>query len=127
MLRHDAEEIEAEAPEEIVDRVAAIDIAKASGKVCTWVPHPSGAGKRLTRVWDVSATTNAIMALADQLADQGIERIVVEATSDYWRPFVYLLAARGLTTWLVNARDVKQVPGRPKTDKLDAVWLGQAQ
>lgn len=50
---------------------------------------------------------------------------MVEATSDYWRPFVYLLAARGLTTWLVNARDVKQVPGRPKTDKLDAVWLAK--
>jgi hypothetical protein len=50
MLRHDAEEIEAEAPEEIVERVAAIDIAKASGTVCTRVPHPSGAGRRLTRV-----------------------------------------------------------------------------
>jgi len=42
-----------------------------------------------------------------------------------WRPFLYLLEARGLDTWLVNARDVKQVPGRPKTDKLDAVWLAK--
>jgi transposase len=49
----------------------------------------------------------------------------VESTSDYWRPFVYLLEARGLCVWLVNARDVKQVPGRPKTDKLDAVWLAK--
>jgi transposase len=40
-----------------------------------------------------------------------------------WRPFVYLLEARGLVVWLVNARDVKHLPGRPKTDKLDAVWL----
>lgn len=125
MLSHDPQEIEAEAAEQIVERAAAIDIAKASGKVCTRVPHPSGAGRRLTTVWDVAATTNAIMALADQLVAQGIERIVVEATSDYWRPFVYLLAARGLTTWLVNARDVKQVPGRPKTDTLDAVWLAK--
>jgi transposase len=50
---------------------------------------------------------------------------VVESTSDYWRPFVYLLQAHGLLVWLVNARDVKQVPGRPKTDRLDAVWLGK--
>jgi transposase len=55
----------------------------------------------------------------------GIERTVVESTSDYWRPFFYLLEARGLLVWLVNARDVKQVPGRPKTDKLDAVWLAK--
>jgi transposase len=79
----------------------------------------------VTRVWDVPATTNAIVELSDHLACQGIERVVVESTSDYWRPFLYLLEARGLDTWLVNARDVKQVPGRPKTDKLDAVWLAK--
>ena len=73
----------------------------------------------------MAATTNAIMALADELAELGIERVVVESTSDYWRPFFYLLEARGLLVWLVNARDVKQVPGRPKTDKLDAVWLAK--
>ena len=79
----------------------------------------------MTKVWDVQATTNAIMALADELAEAGIERVVVESTSDYWRAFVYLFQARGITTWLVNARDVKQVPGRPKTDKIDAVWLAK--
>ncbi len=62
------------------------------------------------------------MDLADTLAEQGIGRVVVETTSDYWRPFVYLYQARGLVVWLVNAHDVKNVPGRPKTDKLDAVW-----
>jgi transposase len=118
-------QVEVDEHEQIVERVAAIDVAKASGMVCTRVPHPTTAGKRLTRVWEVSATTNAIIALADQLAGQGIERVVVESTSDYWRPFVYLLEARGLSVWLVNARDVKQVPGRPKTDKLDAVWLAK--
>jgi transposase len=49
----------------------------------------------------------------------------VESTSDYWRPFFYLLEAGGLTVHLVNARDVKNVPGRPKTDTLDAVWLAK--
>ena len=121
----DGRQVEVDEHEQIVERVAAIDVAKASGMVCTRVPHPTTAGKRLTRVWEVAATTNAIIELADQLAGQGIERVVVESTSDYWRPFVYLLEARGLSVWLVNARDVKQVPGRPKTDKLDAVWLAK--
>jgi transposase len=76
-------------------------------------------------VWEVRSTTNAIIALAEQLLGEGIERVVVESTSDYWRPFLYLLEAHGLLVWLVNARDVKQVPGRPKTDKLDAVWLAK--
>src|SRR5712691_10762805 len=121
----DVQEIDADGEAEVVERVAAIDVAKASGMVCTRVPHASVAGRRVTRVWEVRSTTNAILALADELVDQGIERVVVESTSDYWRPFVYLLEACGLSVWLVNAREVKQVPGRPKTDKLDAVWLAK--
>jgi transposase len=58
-----------------------------------------------------SKATNAIVELADQLRRERIEGVVVESTSAYWRLFVYLLQARGLTVWLVNARDVKQVPG----------------
>jgi hypothetical protein len=111
--------------EEIVERVAAIDVAKASGMVCTRVPHASKPGRGVTSVWSVDATTNAICALAEQLASEGVERVVLEATSDYWRPFYYLLEAQGLVVWLVNACDVKNVPGRPKTDKLDAVWLAK--
>jgi transposase len=115
--------VEAEEHEEIVARVAAIDVAKASGVVCTRVPHPAKPGRRATKVWQVPATTNAIIELAEQLACQGIQRVVVESTSDYWRAFFYLLEARGLVVWLINARDVKHLPGRPKTDRLDAVWL----
>ena len=91
------EEIDAEDSSRWWSGSAAIDVAKASGKVCTRVPHPHIAGRRVTRVWDVGATTNAIMALAEQLARQGIERVMVESTSDYWRPFVYLLEAHGLS------------------------------
>jgi transposase len=113
------------ADEEIVARVAAIDVAKDSGMVCTRVPHPSLPGRRTSTVWSVSARTSSIIELAERLAAEGVERVVLEATSDYWRPFYYLLEARGLVVWLVNARDVKNVPGRPKTDKLDAVWLAK--
>ena len=47
----------------------------------------------------------------------------MEATSDYWKPVFYVLEAAGFETWLVNAKDVKHLPGRPKTDKLDCIWL----
>ncbi|WP_276982335.1 IS110 family transposase [Ferrimicrobium acidiphilum] len=119
------DEVDVNEQEERLERVAAIDVAKASGKVCTRVPHASVERRRVTKVWDVATTTNALMNLGDELVEMGIERVVVESTSDYWRPFFYLLEARGLVVWLVNARDVKNVPGRPKTDKLDAVWLAK--
>ncbi len=121
----DVLQLDVEDEEEVLARVAAIDVAKASGMVCTRVPHEKTPGRRVTRVWQVSATTNAIIDLADQLVGAGIERVVLESTSDYWRPFFYLLEARGVRVWLVNARDVKNVPGRPKTDKLDAIWLAK--
>jgi transposase len=119
------QQVEVEEREEIVERVAAIDVAKASGMVCTPMPHATKPGQRVTTVWQVPSTTTAILELAEQLAGEGIQRVVVESTSDYWRPFVYLLEARGLVVWLVNAHDVKHLPGRPKTDKLDAVWLAK--
>src|SRR5829696_1879153 len=125
LVAQDGESVEVEETEELVARVAAIDVAKASGMVCTRVPHPAKPGQRATKVWQVPATTNAIIELAEQLACQGIQRVVVESTSDYWRAWLYLLEARGLVVWLVNARDVKHLPGRPKTDKLDAVWLAR--
>jgi transposase len=52
-----------------------------------------------------------------------VTRVVMEATSDYWKPVFYLLEAAGFETWLVSAKDVKHLPGRPKTDKLDCIWL----
>ncbi|MEU1409713.1 IS110 family transposase [Streptomyces sp. NPDC005728] len=121
----DAAAEESEQGPELVERVAAIDIAKASGMVCTRVPHEDKPGRKVQRVWNVAATSGAILELADHLICQGITRVVMEATSTYWKPFFFLLEARGLECWLVNARDVKNVPGRPKTDKLDSVWLAK--
>jgi transposase len=121
-MERDFQVIEAVEGEKLLQRVGAIDVAKASGKVCVRLP---GRQRRITKVFDLAATTNAIMNLADELVEMGIERVVVESTSDYWRAFFYLLEARRLCVWLVNARDVKNVSGRPKTDKLDAVWLAK--
>ena len=119
------QEIEDEDHEQLLERVAAVDVAKASGMVCTRMPHESKLGRRVTKVWQVDATTNAIIELGEQLVGLGVERVTVESTSDYWRPWVYLLEAAGLRVQLVNAHQVKHVPGRPKTDKLDAVWLAK--
>jgi transposase len=116
---------EIEQAQEIVERVAAIDIAKASGMVCVRTPHEDKPGKRVQRVFNTLATSGAILDLADHLICQGVTRVVMEATSTYWKSFFFLLESRGLQCWLVNARDVKNVPGRPKTDKLDAIWLAK--
>jgi transposase len=119
------QEIEDEGHERIVERVAAIDVAKASGMVCVRVPHASRPGRRVSRVWEVAATTGAVTGLGDHLACQGIEKVTVESTSDYWRIWFYLLEAAGLDVQLVNAREARNMPGRPKTDKLDSVWLAK--
>ena len=120
------EEIPDEEHEQVFERVCAIDVSKEFGTVCVRQPNESNpAGRRISRVWDVKATMNAVIGLADHLVCQQIEKVTIESTSDYWRVWFYVLEAQGLEVQLVNARDVKSVPGRPKTDKLDAVWLAK--
>ena len=109
--------------EEIVARVAALDIGKAELVCCVRVPHEDKPGRRCQEVKTYSTMTRSLLGMADHLRCLGVSRVVMEATSDYWKPVFYLLEAQGLEVWLVNARDVKHLPGRPKTDKLDAVWL----
>jgi transposase len=105
---------------EIIERVAALDVGKAEVVCCVRVPGPGG--RRMQEVRTTSTMTSALLALGDWLASLGVTRVVMEATSDYWRAPFYLLEDR-FETWLVNAKDVKHLPGRPKTDRLDAVWL----
>lgn len=125
MVMKEPEEIPDEAREQMFERVCAIDVAKNAGKVCVRLPAVSGTGRRVSRVWDVPARSRAVADLADELVELGVAKVTVESTSDYWRIWFYLLEARGLDVQLVNARDVKNLPGRPKTDKLDAVWLAK--
>jgi transposase len=109
--------------EEVVARVAALDIGKAEVVCCVRVPHEDKPGRRCQEVTTHSTMTRSLLAMSDHLRCVGVSRVVMEATSDYWKPVFYLLEAQGLDPWLVNAKDVKHLPGRPKTDKLDAVWL----
>ena len=111
--------------EEIIARVAALDIGKKELVCCIRVPGAGKRGRRLQEVATYSTMTRSLLTLAERLGALGVTRVVMEATSDYWRPVFYLLEAYGFQVWLVNARDVKHLPGRPKTDKLDAVWLAK--
>jgi transposase len=115
---HDSED-----SEEIIERVAALDIGKAELVACIRVPSPDRPGRRAQEITTYSTMTRSLLGLAERLIELGVTRVVMEATSDYWKPVFYILEAQGLGPWLVNAKDVKHLPGRPKTDKLDAVWL----
>jgi transposase len=117
--------IDDEEHDRIYGRVAAVDVAKDSGMVCTRTPHRSRPGARQSTVWTVKARMAAIRALGRQLKADGIEMVTLEATSDYWRIWFYVLEAAGLAVQLVNAAQAKNLPGRPKTDKLDAMWLAR--
>jgi transposase len=111
--------------EELIARVAALDIGKAELVCCVRVPGAGKRGRRLQEVRTYPTMTRSLLQLADRLGELGVTRVVMEATSDYWKSPFYLLEAHGFEVWLVNAKDVKHLPGRPKTDRLDAVWLAK--
>ena len=101
-------------------RCAGIDISKKDAKVCIRVQGGNGR-KTSSTVTTWGSMTNQILALRDHLAAQQVTVVIMESTSDYWRPFYYLLEA-DFQVLLVNAREVKNVPGR-KSDVSDAAWL----
>jgi transposase len=107
------------------ERVAGIDVAKAKADVCTRLPPQRDGGRRASRVEEVPARAVEITALAGRLLADGVELVMMESTSDYWRIWFYLLEAAGLRVQLVNSRHARQLAGRPKTDKLDAQWIAR--
>jgi transposase len=105
-------------------RCAGLDISKRDAKVCVRVAG-TGRGRAAQTVTTWSSVTSQILALRDHLATEQVTCVVMEATSDYWKPFYYLLEdLPGAEVILVNARHVKNLPGR-KTDVADATWLAQ--
>ncbi len=73
--------IDDEDHERVHDRVAAIDVAKDSGMVCTRTPRPSRPGARQSTVWTVRARMGVIGKLGRQLKTGGIEIVTLESTS----------------------------------------------
>jgi transposase len=116
--------------EELHARCAGVDIGKKNAKVCLRVPGPNPAGRRKAdrvseKVTTWGSMTNQILALREHLLEHRVTCVVMEATSDYWKPYYYLLEdLPGCEVMLVNARHVKNLPGR-KSDVNDATWLAQ--
>lgn len=108
-----------------VERVAALDLGKAGLEACVRVPHPDRPGRRVQEVRSFATTTARLLELTDWLRCERVSVVVMESTSDYWKGVYYLLEAEGFECRLANAREVKNVPGRAKTDKADAVWLAK--
>ena len=93
------------------ERAAGIDIAKAKADVCTRLPPQRDGGRRASRVEEVPARAREILDLAVRLISDGVELVVMESTSDYWRIWFYLLEAAGLNVQLVNSSHARQLAG----------------
>ena len=104
------------------DRCAGLDISKRDVKACLRTPG-TRRNQRRSEVRTFATTTNDLLALRDWLVAERVSLVVMEGTGDYWRAPYYLLED-ALNVELVNARQVKAMPGR-KTDVADSVWLAQ--
>jgi transposase len=104
-------------------RCAGLDVSKRDAKVCVRVASGGRAAARST-VTTWGSVANQVLALREHLIGEQVTLVVMEATGDYWKPFYYLLEDGPFEVMLVNARHVKNLPGR-KTDVSDAAWLAQ--
>ena len=108
-----------------VQRVAGLDIAKAGVEVTIRVPSDTTPGRRQQETRTFTATRAGLLSLADWLRCWGVTKLGMEATGDYWKPVFFLLESRGFDCELYNAAQVKALPGRPKTDRADSIWLAK--
>ena len=107
------------------ERVAGLDIAKAGVEVTIRVPSGTTASRRQQETRSFGTTRAELESLGDWLACWGVTRAGMEATGDYWKPAFFVLESRGFDCQLYNAGQVKALPGRPKTDRADSVWLAR--
>lgn len=114
---------EVQEQDRMVDRVAAIDVGKNELKVCVRVPGDQP-GRRRQEVRTFPSRTGSILQLSDWLRFEQVALVVMEATGDYWKPPFYLLED-DFECWLLDAKQVKHLPGRAKTDREDAIWLAK--
>jgi transposase len=107
------------------ERVAGIDIGKAVIMVTVRVPGDARRGRRQQETREFRAVRKDLLALAGWLRCWQVTKVGMEATGDYWKPVYFLLEREGFDCVLYHASQVKALPGRPKTDKLDSVWLAK--
>jgi transposase len=105
------------------DRVCGIDIGKAGMAATIRVPSDANPARRAAETRSFGTTKREVLALADWLRSWQVPAVVMEATSDYWKGPFYRLEAEGFECVLADARQVKNLPGRPKRDQSDSRWL----
>jgi transposase len=108
--------------ETVVERPGALDVHKAQVTACVRVPAEHGSGRE-QHVVEFSTTVAGLLTLRDWLTAHGVTQVTMEATGVFWKP-IWAILEDEFELLLVNARHVKQVPGR-KTDVKDAEWLCQ--
>jgi transposase len=104
-------------------RVCGIDIGKAGMAATIRVPSDRDPSRRMSETREFGTAKRDVLALADWLRAWQVPAVVMEATSDYWKPVFYRLEAEGFECVLADARQVKNLPGRPKRDPSDSRWL----
>ena len=107
------------------ERAAGIDIGKQMITVTVRVPSGRRKNGRQQETPEFGTTRRQLLHLADWLRARGAERAGTESTSDYWKPVFFPLEQQGFDCVPCQASQVKVLPGRPKTDKLDSVWLAK--
>ena len=107
--------------ERVIERPGALDVHKEQVTAC--VRTPAGGGRREQHVAEFKTTVQGLLGLRDWLSAHGVTHVVMEASGVYWKP-PWAILEDEFQCMLVNARHVKQVPGR-KTDVSDAAWLCQ--
>jgi len=105
------------------DRVCGIDIGKAGMVATIRVPSDRDPARRAAETRSFGTTRREVLALADWLRSWQVPAVVMEATSDYWKGPFYRLEAEGFECVLADAKQVKNLPGRPKRDPADSRWL----
>jgi transposase len=105
------------------DRVCGIDIGKAGMAATIRVPSDRDRSRRMSETREFGTTRREVLALADWLRCWQVPAVVMEATGDYWKPVFCRLEAEGLECVLADAKQVRNLPGRPKRDPSDSRWL----
>ncbi len=107
------------------DRVCGIDIGKAALHATIRVPSDKDPQRRMSETRSFATTRRGVLALADWLRSWQVPAVVMESTSTYWMGPFFRLEAEGLECVLADAKQVKNLPGRPKRDPSDSSWLAQ--
>jgi len=105
----------------IYERCAGLDVHKKTVVACRMVPTEAGLWQAETRTFPTM--TADLLALADWLRAAAVTHVAMESTGVYWKP-IYNILEGDFEVLLVNAKHIKQVPGR-KTDVKDAQWIAQ--